>query len=307
MGYFLSVDGGGSNTIFMVADVSGQVVYEKQGRSSNFRSVGVEQMRQVFIDELEQIRQQLGLTLADFDYSIMGMSGCDTKADQALISEVIQKLGFQPEKMQVINDGILAYYAQRNPPGLVVIAGTGSIVLRVTNTVDFQRIGGWGNELSDLGSGYWIGRELLRETLLFADGCRRESPLLRQVCQLYPSGCIQEQIAEITANTEIASFARIVLEHAEKGEPLAQEIIGNAVRLLAQQVQTALVGVAKQQQTEVVLSGGLFKNHYFENAFMEELEKMDRTFAFYSQKAAPVYGGIKIAQQVTGGMQHVSG
>ena len=59
--------------------------------------------------------------------------------------------------------------ARPEQPGVVVIAGTGSIAYGRNERNQAARAGGWGYMLGDEGSGYWIGRAALRAVLREAD------------------------------------------------------------------------------------------------------------------------------------------
>ena len=48
--------------------------------------------------------------------------------------------------------------------GIVVIAGTGSIALSLKEGM-LQRCGGWGYQLGDEGSAYWIAKKMLNAFL----------------------------------------------------------------------------------------------------------------------------------------------
>lgn len=43
----------------------------------------------------------------------------------------ILKIGINKEKIYLENDAVLAFYAQADPHGLVIVAGTGSIILGI--------------------------------------------------------------------------------------------------------------------------------------------------------------------------------
>lgn len=75
----------------------------------------------------------------------------------------ILKIGINKEKIYLANDAVLAFYAQADSPGLVIVAGTGSIILGIKEDGEIYRVGGWGYNFSDLGSGYDIGRKLLKK------------------------------------------------------------------------------------------------------------------------------------------------
>ena len=70
----------------------------------------------------------------------------------------------------VVNDALVALEAGApDEPGVVVIAGTGSIAYGRNERNQAARAGGWGYMLGDEGSGYWIGRAALRAVLREAD------------------------------------------------------------------------------------------------------------------------------------------
>src|SRR5205085_1278058 len=58
----------------------------------------------------------------------------------------------------------------RDAPGIVIIAGTGSIVYGRNQRGEAARAGGWGHLIGDEGSGYWIGREALAAVMRAEDG-----------------------------------------------------------------------------------------------------------------------------------------
>ena len=54
-------------------------------------------------------------------------------------------------------------------PGVLLIAGTGSIVIGRDKNGSMFRVGGWGPYFGDEGSGFWIGREAVRAALRSVD------------------------------------------------------------------------------------------------------------------------------------------
>jgi len=54
-------------------------------------------------------------------------------------------------------------------PGILLIAGTGSIVIGRDKERAMFRVGGWGPYFGDEGSGFWIGREAIRAALRSID------------------------------------------------------------------------------------------------------------------------------------------
>src|SRR5438046_6075315 len=83
--------------------------------------------------------------------------------------------------IEVVGDVEIAFEdAFGDGPGVLVIAGTGSIAYGRNSEGAIARAGGWGHAISDEGSGYWIGVESVRAALQTRD---REgvSELLREL------------------------------------------------------------------------------------------------------------------------------
>ena len=171
---FLGVDGGGSKTELCVADGSGKTLLTLNGGATSFKSVG---NAAAFANMRELVRQmeRAGFRAEHIQRSVWGMSGCDTPADRVVYEAMIQQAGFPEAQTTVVNDALLPFWAAADVPGVVVIAGTGSIVVGIDSQGHSQRIGGWNYSFSDLGSGYWMSCRLLREMTLWLDGCRELS------------------------------------------------------------------------------------------------------------------------------------
>src|SRR5213082_1971522 len=66
-------------------------------------------------------------------------------------------------RVQVISDAQAAFLgAVGDGPGVLVLAGTGSIVVAHDGRGRWTRAGGFGPLVGDEGSGFWLGREWLR-------------------------------------------------------------------------------------------------------------------------------------------------
>ena len=83
---------------------------------------------------------------------------------------IMRRIGYK-SRVLVVNDALIALVAgARDEPGIVIIAGTGSIVYGRNAAGEAARAGGWGHMIGDEGSGYWIGREALAAVMRGGDG-----------------------------------------------------------------------------------------------------------------------------------------
>lgn len=303
MKYLLSVDGGGTKTKFCISNVNGDVVGTVTTGSSSIKSVGEEKAYEELSRGVKQLTEIYHITPDNLPMSVFGMSGCDSDSDYEVILKQILNLGFSKENIYICNDGVLAFYAQIDAPGIVVISGTGSIVIGIDKQGQIRRSGGWGYNFSDIGSGYWIGCEILKKVLLYCDECHPYARIFEQIkkhLQVAEFEKLPYQITNLKNSNEIAEFAYGVVTAAEKGDDLAVEILKDGARHLACQAE----GMFKKMKTEpgelrnIVFSGGVLQSSCYQNLLAEEIKTKlnDDNVQFYMQKEQPSYGGIKLAK-----------
>ena len=151
--------------------------------------------------------------------------------------------------------------AHAGGPGLIVIAGTGSIAMGKSPSDQWGRAGGWGPVLGDGGSGYSIGLEGLRAVLQAKDGSGSQTLLtaiLQQVLGLVTWDEIVSQVygGELDRET-IASLAPHIFLTAEQGDQVSQRIVEKAGRELGRLVW-ALAETLEMLTPPVSCLGGVF-------------------------------------------------
>src|SRR5262249_9170650 len=100
----------------------------------------------------------------------LGIAGVDRPGEARTITALMRRIG-QTARILCVNDALLALApGVRDGSGIVIIAGTGSIVYGKNAAGRAARAGGWGHMIGDEGSGYWIGREALAAVMRATDG-----------------------------------------------------------------------------------------------------------------------------------------
>ena len=304
--YILSVDGGGTKTEFCISDMEGHIKDSVIVGCSNYKSVGVEAVRESFQAGFELLEKK-GIRLGDLRYSVWGISGCDSEHDFSLIRAILEGLGIDGETSYLCNDGILAFYAQAMEPGMVVIAGTGSIILGIGSDGEYKRASGWGYNISDIGSGYWIGAEALKHTLLYCDGCGGYSPFFDCIREYFKADSFERLpyvVTEVTDYYEIARLAELVTEEAGRGEEVTLGILRHGAEVIARLMGSIYrrMGFDSRMELNIVFSGGVLKSRIYQQLIKEELARQIplEHVTFSIQKHAPVYGGIRLARRILG-------
>lgn len=147
--------------------------------------------------------------------------------------------------------------------GIVVVAGTGSAALGIRGDKEL-RCGGWGFQIDDEGSGWWIGRRLLQAFSRESDGRTPRGALyglLRDHLGLENDyDLIALRRTTLSGRTEVASLAPLAFEAAAAGDKEAELILHDAATADAKMVSTLvreLFPASSEVRTSYV--GGTFK------------------------------------------------
>jgi glucosamine kinase len=264
--YFLGVDGGQSSTTAIIGDETGRVV--GVGRGGPCNHVGASQGRAKFVDAIQTSLQaacaqaglKAGMTAASvrFTSACLGFSG-GAADKESILSEILAS-----DRTRVTDDALIALAgATACEPGLVVIAGTGSIAFGRDSRGRTARAGGWGYLFGDEGGGFWIARQALGAALRLEEGWGVPTSLRARLLDATGARNINDLLHRCyTAEfprPRVASLSVLVNHAAEVGDPVAVQILDTAARELAQ----LAVAVHGQLFTAgepglVTYSGGVF-------------------------------------------------
>ena len=175
---FLGIDGGATKTSCLIGDEK-SVLGSGASGSSNLIRVGEAQARESLNSAIQQACAAAHVSPAQIHKTCVGLAG----AGRSEISSAARRamLEIVGGEVQIVGDTIIALEAAfGRGPGVVVIAGTGSIAYGRNAAGQTARAGGWGFAISDEGSGYWIGRAAVASAMRSLDE-EGKSPLLKLV------------------------------------------------------------------------------------------------------------------------------
>jgi N-acetylglucosamine kinase-like BadF-type ATPase len=259
--HVLGIDAGGTKTVCQLADGTGHVLAESRRGGANLQAVGELEVELVLHEVMEE-------ALADRDLIpgviCLGIAGVDRPDDARVVRGIMRRIGYKA-KILVVNDALVALEAGApGQPGVVVIAGTGSIAYGRNDHNLAARAGGWGYMLGDEGSGYWIGRAALRAVLREADRRGPATRLTHLLLNYYGVPRAQDLIHQVYAATlrpaAIAALAQCVMSAFLDGDAVAIGILRGA----ADQLESSAMSVARRleivgSEFPFVLAGGMFR------------------------------------------------
>ena len=259
--FVLGIDAGGTKTVCQLANDRGETLAEARRGGANLQAVGELEVEKVLHDVMEEAIGDRNITPAAI---CLGIAGVDRPGDAQVVRAIMKRIGYKA-RIIVVNDALVALEAGApGQPGVVIIAGTGSIAYGRNANGEAARAGGWGFVLGDEGSGYWIGRSAIRAVLREADRRGPETkltPLLLKHFQVNrPQDIIHEVYQGQLRPTTIAALAKCVNTAFTEGDAVAIGIL----RACADQLESFGMSVANRLELvgtpiPFILSGGIFR------------------------------------------------
>lgn len=229
---YLGVDGGGTKTHIALLRPNGDVKSEGFAGPANPLRVGVETAVGNIVKAVNEACDNGGVSWLDIVAATLGLAGV-RRADlrQRVKERFVQSVGIR--NTTVITDAEIAWYATtKGKPGLVVIAGTGSICFGKNDKNDIAISGGWGPLAGDEGGGVGIAQTALHSVAKASDGRGIATTLSQRASEYFRASGPENLIVAIYSpqvdNTRIAGFAQFVVEAAQDGDAVAMNIMQEA-------------------------------------------------------------------------------
>ncbi|MGA2352889.1 MAG: BadF/BadG/BcrA/BcrD ATPase family protein [Terriglobales bacterium] len=236
MAYYLGIDGGGTKTRCILADETTVLATAMTGGSSVIR-FGEQQARESLHAALRQVCDASNISPERIGAVCIGVTGAARPAIAEKIRSILGELISQgaATKIEVVGDHEIALEAAFGAgPGVIAIAGTGSIVYGRDADGRTARAGGWGFAISDEGSGLWIGRRAI-SALLTASDEGLDTALTAMVLRAWRLATLDElvQQANSTPPPDFPRLFPVVLRAADEGDSIACDLLSEAGTKLA--------------------------------------------------------------------------
>lgn len=295
-GYVLGIDAGGSHTRAVLASATGELLGFGLAGAANFRTRPFAEAAREIQMAVQQAKPK-GITAVDIAW--IGSAALEEPGAEA---EARLLLGEEIKVKQAVldTDAYSAWAgALKLQPGVVVIAGTGSMCLALSSHRERFRLGGWGPLFGDEGSAYSIANKTIREALKSLDARQYHDELLGLLLAF--AGLEQLPEAELakalvawlydaeTSSTKIAGLASQLDLLASRGHQAATTIFRDAAKELAARVSSMPRQFALDMPLKLSVAGSVFKSAVFKEAFREQLAG---DFCFLKPAFPPVMGSL---------------
>ncbi|HTX03823.1 MAG TPA: BadF/BadG/BcrA/BcrD ATPase family protein [Candidatus Acidoferrales bacterium] len=298
----VGVDAGATKTTAALAHGE-TIVHRAHGAGANPTLIGVDAAAEVILRTIrEACGDERSETVAAIQVGVAGAGSPEVAGDL----EAILRAAYPSSNIRVSDDVEIALRAAiPNGPGIVIVAGTGSIALASDGAGNLHRAGGLGYLLGDEGSAGWIGFEGVRLLGRVYDARAVEEETSRLVARHLsvtdrPS-LIRAIYAESLDVAKIAALAPSIIAFASKGNRASKAIVERAASDLAQlTVDVASAAHLAEAKPHVALSGGLLREETLLTALLKAKIASAIPDAVIIAGRDPVEGAVRLAVVTAG-------
>jgi N-acetylglucosamine kinase-like BadF-type ATPase len=274
---FLGIDGGQSSTTAIIGEASGRILGSGVGGPCNHATAaeGRAKFTRAINESVGAACRSASLDAAAVRFEVVcgGFSG-GPEDKQGLLAEILRA-----DRYVVTNDAVIALAgATAGEPGIIVIAGTGSIAFGRNAEGRSMRAGGWGFVFGDEGGGFDLARQGLRAALRQEEGWGPATRLHALYLEAGGAKSANELLHSFYTpdfpRPRIATFSAIVERAAGEGDQVAQGILLKAASDLA-----LLAGAVRRQlfregeEVRVAHMGGAFRSAPLRDQFKTLVEQ----------------------------------
>ncbi len=305
--WFLGLDGGQSSTSALIGDAAGKVVGVGHAGPCNHVSSAESQarFRGAIGGAVGAALQVAGLTEVHFAAACLGLSGGPADKE-ALVRELVAA-----EKYSVTTDAVIALLgATGGEPGVIAIAGTGSIAYGRNAEGRTARAGGWGYVYGDEGGAFDVVRQAVRSALRHEEGWGHATALRQALLEATGAPNMNDLLHRFYtpeySRSRVASYATLVDEAARKGDAAARDILHSAAQALA----TFVAAVRRQLfhragPARISYIGGVFRSEILRERFAM-LAQLEGDAPVHPPALGPAAGALIEAYRMAGLKVHPS-
>ena len=298
MKLYFGLDGGASSTRAVIIDEDGNTLAKQKIHLGTNLKVYEEIAPKRITDIVLNLCSEISISVDDISAFGFGLAAVSYDSGRELLFKELDRLNIA-DKSILINDAEAAYKVTCiDDIGILMTVGTGVIGIAKTNEGDFVRVAGKGHDQSDIGSGYWLGKELLLK-LSFNEAIVNHDNNLNQlynaVLNQFNATNLNEAL-EIIANDENslslkASLGKIVIE-ASNSNDIALSILQEATVNVADYILDLNSLLEYNHSDDIVLfgNGSIIKSKEFRKSLNDSLSFNFKNISWIFSDLSASYG-----------------
>lgn len=305
MGYFIGVNAGGTKTDFVLADTNLNIVYSSSTASCNLKKEGIEKGVALLDEIFNTVLSSNDDKKEEIEGICAGFAGGGRANDADNLknkfhSFIKAKYKFEIPVLITTDALITLEGAFNGREGVVLIAGTGSIIYAKDNKGIFHRAGGFGRIIGDEGSGHSIGRKGLAAAAKFFDSRGKETMLVNLLKNIYSINSSEELIRNVyEEDFEIPAIAPYVIQCASENDETCRRIVEEETDELLSHIKA--VKNYFGSSFRLCLSGGIVTtDNYFSTVLKEKISSLYPGVTIIEPEYTPETGAIILLKKKLG-------
>jgi N-acetylglucosamine kinase-like BadF-type ATPase len=261
MKYVMSLDGGGSKLLCLIADQNGNLVGKGRGGPTNANFSEAEDVEKSLMAGISQALGQSKVNSCD----VLSVNSAIISYGREWLIQVIGKLFCQQTGIHSHAEFTLSLFgAIQQEYGALVQSGTGSFAAVCTEK-GCSVAGGKGCVAGDEGSGFYIGSKALIACARMDDGLGPVTMLMERLLDFMKVKHLWDILSELNRapidkqRATIASFCPLVGTCAGEGDEVAVNILQRAGRHLAKLILSTFKKAGIHDELPITVSGGAWK------------------------------------------------
>ncbi|BAZ13370.1 hypothetical protein NIES4071_52090 [Calothrix sp. NIES-4071] len=308
MYYVLGIDGGGTKTVGVLMNSRKEILGRGEAGASNYQSIGAN----AALISIESAIKAAIATVGKVQVKAicLGLAGAGRSKDIEVIQGIVRDLQqspnlpiewILPNNIIICHDALTALVGGiGSDVGVVVAAGTGTIVFGRNQQGQTKRVGGWGYILGDEGGAYKIAVAGMQAAMRAYDGREHSTSLVEAFKNELGLESIEDLIEVVYRRgwgvREIAALAPIIDNAAVDGDEAAREIIDESVRELVRATSVVVRELTLTNGFEIVTVGSVWgaKSNIHEK-FIASITAELKDASVIMPRYEPAYGACLLA------------
>tara|TARA_B100000029_G_scaffold216483_1_gene214297 strand:+ start:25530 stop:26471 length:942 start_codon:yes stop_codon:yes gene_type:complete len=291
----ISIDGGGTQTTILLANFASKIAYIKKGKGTSLNLYGREGIKRLK-KYIKTIIDYSSLSIDNISSLVLGIAGISNPKYKTELKTLLSDL-IPLASLYLISDAEMAHRAiWGRSHGISLLVGTGSIAIGENSNGALSRSGGYGFQIGDVGSGYWLGKTLLTQLIIAERSLDKDIIDLRKILLNHYKVKLFEEVLEKASSgknmSQIAGLAIPLLQAAKDGNIIAKHIVDSGIEGLEDLIDDL---IKKIDCPKVIgLHGSLITKSEFYRTLL--LNKLD----FQSWKETQVevvFGGLRLIDE----------
>ena len=261
--FVVGVDGGGTKTVALVANMGGKVLGRGESGPSNYHNVGSAVACRAIRESVSGAQHRAGLKGRKAEIAVVALAAVDSDNDQATAALFVHQARIARRSLVVHDSKAALYAATHGRQGIVVISGTGCVAAGINRAGEYCRVSGWGFVVDDEGSSYDVGRKALTRAFRAIDGRARKTSLVQLLSRRFRVKNLEDALGLIYSTgfgaDDIADLAKVVAR-AARDDRASREILKDAGIALAESACAVAKNLRMNRESfTIALVGGTFK------------------------------------------------